>query len=77
MPQSSDEAAPFVPPDSPGVVVDVLHVDLDLKGDWDFSEIPPPGVLRVGSSRRVDFSLIQDNCYTSSTTRPSNAGDVM
>lgn len=50
LPPRSDEAAPSVPFALPALVVDVLNVELEAKGDWNLSDIPLYGVIDIGSS---------------------------
>lgn len=61
---------------SPGVVVNVLDVDLKAEGDRDLSAIPPSSDTDIHSSLWADFSLIQEKCDEVSIDRQSNPRDI-
>lgn len=49
LPLRSDEVTPCVPPATPGVIVDVLHVEVDGEGAWYLSDVPLSGFIYVCS----------------------------
>lgn len=75
LPLKRDEAAPFMPPSSFSVVIDVPNVGSDADGDWDLTYI---SFWRHNGRSNFwwEFSLIQENCNEDSNNRPFNTGDV-
>lgn len=72
----SDKATPSGLPALSGIVVEVLHMDLDAKGNWYLSDTPPSVVIFIGSILRREFSLFPDELDKILIIRPSNAREV-